>query len=117
MCNKTLYKSTVSTIAVNSGSTAVVMTPDDTLSPANGDRVSLIATTSVPVAGMSLPLQVTLNGGPVLVYDKYGNIMYGSNVKTRYVMRGYYGTNGASGTAHMILVNFPVEQTCSGSPA
>lgn len=112
-CTCNILKSTVSTVAVNSGTTAVVLTPDNALAPNNENRIELVVTTSVPAVGMALPAQVTLNGTTVPLFDKFGNIMYGANIRTRYVMRIYYGTNGTGGTAHAIVINQPVGRVCS----
>lgn len=93
------------TVAV--ASTNLLATPTDTLSPLNEGRVAIRITNSVPASGASLPVTVMLNGSEVPVYDKYGNILYGYGIRPYAIMKGYYGNNGASSTAHLQLVNYP----------
>ena len=105
-CANNIYRSTA-TAAVNTGGTALVITPDTALTPANENRVAIMVTSTIATAGLILPVQITLNGTAVPVYDKFGNILYGSEIRTNAVMKGYYGTNGSGGTAHLQLVNYP----------
>lgn len=102
--NNTVAKSNA-TVAVSS--TNLLATPTDTLSPLNEGKVAIRITNSVPANGASLPVTITLNGSAVPVYDKYGNILYGYGIRPYAVMRGYYGNNGASSSAHLQLINYP----------
>lgn len=111
--NSNVFRSLVGNIANNTAGTAVVLTPDNTLSPVNESKVSFIPTVAVPVAGMSLPAYIQLNGATVPIYDRFGNIVYGANIRTRYAYRGYYGTNGVGGTAHLQLTNYPIGRQCN----
>ena len=111
--NSNTLRSTIGTAAVDTGGTYVLLTPDNALAPVNQQRLSLAVTTSIPTAGMSLPVYVVMNGANVPVYDKYGNIVYGTDIMTRAAMHGYYGVNGSGGTAHVQLVNFPYGRSCS----
>lgn len=96
--------SKVSTATVST--TAVLLTPDQALTPENTERVYLrLATT--PSGATNVPLTVTLNAAAVPVYDRYGNIIYGNQIQYGQLLAGYYGTNGSGGTAHLQLVNFP----------
>lgn len=106
-CNSNTLHGLITAAAVNTGGTAVVLTPQNALSPVNQQRLSLSVTVTIPTAGMSLPVNVVMDGANVPVYDKYGNVVYGSDILTGAVMNGYYGTNGSGGTAHVQLVNFP----------
>lgn len=110
-CNKCSNFSTVGTAAVVS--TNLQLTPDTALSPVNQGRVCFVLTTSVPTAGLILPVTIVLDGTAVPVYDQYGNILYGSVLRTRKVIRGYYGTNGSGATAHLQLVHYPGNCFCN----
>lgn len=90
-----------------------MLTPDVALAPLNESKVSFVIATTVPVAGMSLPANITLNGVDVPIYDRFGNIIYGANLRTRFEYKGYYGTNGAGGTAHIQVVNYPIGRQCN----
>lgn len=86
--------------------TAVLLTPDTPLNPTNNERVVLRLETS-PTGATNVPVQVTLNGVAVPVYNKAGNILYGNELYDGEVLKGYYGTNGAGNTAHFIAINVP----------
>lgn len=94
----------VGTITVSA--TSALLVPDQALSPTNTERVYLRLTTT-PSGTVNVPVTVTLNGADVPVYDKAGNIVYGNQLQYGMLLAGYYGTNGAGGTAHLQLVNFP----------
>lgn len=93
------------TVAVDS--TNLLITPNADLTPLNEGRVAIRIVNSVPAAGMSLPVTITINGADVSVYDKYGNILYGYGLRPYAILKGYYGNNGTGATAHLQLVNFP----------
>lgn len=95
--------STVGTITV---AATALLVPDQALTPTNTERVYLRLTTT-PSGAVNVPVTVTLNGADVPVYDKAGNIVYGNQLQFGMLLAGYYGTNGAGGTAHLQLVNFP----------
>lgn len=104
-CNRCVNCATVGTVAVSG--TNLLLTPDSALSPSNEGRVCFVVTGSVPSAGAALPVVILLGGVQVPVYDKYGNILYGSALRRRVVIKGYFGNNGSGGTAHLQLVNYP----------
>lgn len=97
-------RATVSTVAADTDS--LTLTPDTALAPANYQRISLKITASV-TAGFTLPVEVLLAGASVPVYDKAGNIVYGSQLYYGQYLNGYYGTNGAAGADHFIALNVP----------
>lgn len=94
-------------VAASVSGTNLLLTPGSALSVENEGRVCFVLTGSVPSAGATLPVVMLVNGVQVPVYDKYGNILYGANLRSRAVIKAYYGTNGSGGTAHLQLVNFP----------
>ena len=101
-----LYKSTA-TVTIDSGNTFNLITPTNALSPSNTDKVSVLITKITSVSP-TLPVYITLNGSNYQVLDKYGNVIYGAELRTRICLRGYYGTNGNAATSqHLQLVNFP----------
>lgn len=111
-CNN-VQRSLIRSIAVNSASTAVILTPDDSVTLENEGKFSFVVAASVPVAGMSLPAYMVVGGANVPIYDRFGNIIYGANLRTRFEYKTYYGTNGAGGTAHIQVVNYPIGRQCN----
>ena len=104
-CDSTLYKSKA-TVAPDSGNTYNLITPAEALTPSNTDRVSILITSMSNILPTA-QVYITLNSTPITVLDKYGNLVYGNELRTRNCLRGYYGTNGGSSTTHFQLVNFP----------
>lgn len=106
-CNNTEVYKSKATVAVNAGNTYNLISPVNTLTPSNTDKVSILIT-SISSTLPTAPVYITLNATPIQVLDKYGNVVYGNELRTRNVLRGYYGTNGnATTTTHLQLVNFP----------
>ena len=104
--NSDLYKSTAS-VEIDSGNTFNLIIPTNALTPTNTDKISILITKITSVSP-TLPVYITLNGSNYQVLDKYGNIIYGAELRTRICLRGYYGTNGNATTPqHFQLVNFP----------
>lgn len=95
--------SLVGTITVT---TTALLVPDTPLSPTNTERVVLRLTTT-PSGASNVPANVTLNGANVPVLDRYGNTIYGNQLSTGMVLKGYFGTNGIGATSHFIVVNYP----------
>jgi hypothetical protein len=95
-------------------STDLVLTPASALSPINEERLAIRVTNSVPAAGASLPVTITLNGTQVPVYDKFGNVLYGYGLRPYAIMKGYFGNNGADSTAHYQLINYPFIRYTNG---
>lgn len=102
--NYNTLRAVVSTITADADS--LNLTPDDALVPANYQRVSLKVRANV-TSGFNLPVEVTLNGVSVPVYDKAGNVIYGSQLVYGMYLNGYYGTNGPAATAHLSVMNVP----------
>lgn len=111
--NNSIFRSIVKNVALNTAGTILVLTPENDLEPVNENKVGFIVTASVPGAGMALPATIVVNGASVPIYDRFGNIVYGSNIRTRFEYKGFYGTNGAGNTAHIQLVNYPLGRTCN----
>lgn len=105
-CDNRILKSDATVAVVTSN---LVMTTSEKLTPINEGRVEFRVTNAVPVAGNTLPLKLSMDSGTTTidVYDKFGNIMYGYGIRPYTILKGYYGTNGASGTAHFIAINYP----------
>ena len=93
-------KSDVSTINVST--TAVILVPDETMTLVDKERFGLRLTTA-PTGGLTLPVAVTINGINVNVFDRYGNIVYGNQLKAGQVIYGYFGTNGLGDTTSHII--------------
>ena len=95
----TFSKSDVSTINVTA--TAVTLVPDVAMTLVDKERFGLRLTTA-PTGGATLPVSATINGADVPVLDRYGNIVYGNQLKAGQVIYGYFGSNGSGATAHII---------------
>ena len=99
-CCYSVEKSTVSTIQANTAT--VLLVPDDPITISNKERFGLKLTANIPVSGMALPVYATINGVTTQVLDRYGNIVYGSQLKEGQVIYGYFGANGIGGAVHLI---------------
>lgn len=104
------YTSITGTAAVSG--TNLLITPSSAVTITDESRVSIVVTGSVPTAGKVLPVTITVGGADIPVYDKYGNILYGTSIKPGCAIRGYYGVNGSGGTAHIIAINLPCACNC-----
>lgn len=93
---------------VTVGADAVVLTFSSPVSVTDKDRFCFKLCQAIPEAGSNLPVQVTVNGAPVPLWNKYGNPILGSQLRNRKYI-GYYGAT----TPHVILTNTPL--TC-GNP-
>lgn len=102
-------KSDVSTI--NISTTAVVLVPDETMTLVDKERFGLRLTTA-PTGGATLPVAATINGVNVNVFDRYGNIVYGNQLKAGQVIYGYFGTNGLGDTASHIIATKVTNPSC-----
>lgn len=111
-CNCCSILSSTATVAIDSGNTFILISPSKALSPENEDRVKIKIVNSVPTAGATLPVAITFGSSNVYLYDKYGNAVYGNDLYNGLILRGYYGNNGAGGTAHFQLVGLPHRYYC-----
>lgn len=93
-CN--LFKST--SVAV-SGSNLLVTLPNN-ISFENASRLCFIICQSIPEEGKTLPVVLQSGAATASLWDKYGNIAVGSELKTRCVIRGYVGSQ--SDAVHVI---------------
>lgn len=69
-------------------------------------RVCFVICQNIPTAGETLPVQVTINGANIPVYNKYSLPVTGSDLRTRRKYRGYYVVNGAD--SYLIVENLPM---------
>jgi hypothetical protein len=93
---------------VTVGTDAVVI---DFLSPVTAvdkDRFCFKLSETIPLAGATLPVQVTVNGGSIPLWNKYGNPIIGSQLTKGRKYTGYYGAT----TPHVILQNTPMVFGC-----
>lgn len=58
--------------------------------------------------GELLPVQLTVNGTAIPLWDRYGNPVLGNQIKTRCVYRGFYGDS----SPHIIVYNLPYKEKC-----
>lgn len=103
-------KSEVSTINVTT--TAVTLVPDEPMTLVDKGRFGLRLMTA-PTGGATLPVEATINGGAVNVFDRYGNIVYGNQLKAGQVIYGYFGTNGLGATPAHIIATKVITPGCA----
>lgn len=105
-CSCAIIKSDVSTITV--GQTTVLLVPDTDITISNKQRFGLRITSAIS-GGNTLPVYATINGVTTQVLDRYGNIVYGNQLKQGQTIFGYFGNNGIGGAVHLIAtkVNNP----------
>lgn len=97
--------SSTATTAVNDSQLRI--TPDLTLSPENEQGMKVLITTSTPAEGASMPVVIFVNNKAVPVVDKYGNIIYGTQLYDGIILKGYFGNNGINNTPHYQLLKLP----------
>lgn len=99
------YKILRSKAIVTNGTGVVLITPDEALAPSNKERVAILISAITDITA-TFPVQIVLNGVNCPVTDKFGNIVYGNQLKKGLILRGYYGINGYGATAtHYQLVS------------
>lgn len=94
----------VSTITTSTTEMVLGFTP--ALGAVNEQRFSFVICTAIPGTAAPVPVQLTLNGVAVPLWNRFGNPVYSNELKTRKVYRGYFGSEG---TAHVIAINTPCE--------
>lgn len=99
------YLHTTSTVAVDSGGTNLVLTFSDNPTATNQERFCFRIAQAIPTAGLSLPVQITVNGAAVPLLDRYGNTALGASLVQNHLYKGYYGTS----TAHVLTTSLPVK--------
>lgn len=92
---------------VTVGADAVVLDFTKPVNAINRDHVCFKLCQEIPAAGASLPVQVTVNGTAIPLWNKYGNPVLGSQL-TRRKYIGYYGST----TPHVIISNSPTYCGC-----
>ena len=93
--------------SVTVGADAVVIAFSQPVTATDKDRFCFKLCQSIPAAGSTLPVQVTVNGTNIPLWNKYGNPILGSQLRTRKYC-GYYGAT----TPHVILTNTPLTCGC-----
>mgnify|MGYP003294393702 CR=1 FL=1 len=93
--------------------TAVVITfADNPTGIADTQHFCFRLCQSIPATGQDLPVQVTVNGVAVPLWNRFGNPVIGSDLKTRVNYKGFYGVS----TPHVISSSLPLPiQRCSCS--
>lgn len=102
------YLHTTSTVAVDSGSTNLVLTFLDNPVAINQQHFCFRIAQSIPTAGAALPVQVTVNGTAIPLLDRFGNTVIGAQLAQGRVYKGYYGST----TPHVITLSLPSTNTC-----
>lgn len=96
------------TALVNSG-TAVVMTVTNSTNVSSLDPFELVlcVNPNQAVTGEPLPYQVTVNGTPVALLNKYSLPIYTNRLNTRKRYYGAFVTPSGGGSSYVILFNTP----------
>lgn len=100
-CNKPNILRSSATGAVSTD--VLLLTPTTALSPIDEQKVMIKVTTATPTAGQILPVNIVFNGANVPVLDKFGNVMYGNELYSGMILKGYFGDN----EAHYLVINYP----------
>ena len=93
--------------SVTVGADAVVLAFSTTVSATDKDRFCFRLCDTIPAAGANLPVQVTVNGATIPLWNKYGNPILGSQLQRGKKYVGYYGAT----TPHVIVSNTPMGYT------
>ena len=108
MCNCGNNSSILSSTATTAvSSSQLLITPSNTLTPNNEQGVKILIKNSTAAAGMALPVFIELGGTAVPVCDKFGNLVYGTQIYKGQILKGYYGNNGIGANAHYQLIRLP----------
>jgi hypothetical protein len=99
-CKNFHKSSSITTTETN----VVVVFNDNPTDIVNEQKFCFAICQEVPSAGNALAVQLTVNGTPVSLLDKYGNPVPGCGLTKGCTYRGYYGTGG---TAHVISNSLP----------
>lgn len=102
MCNCCETINRVSSITAST--TELVLNFNPALGAVNEQKFTFVVCTAIPATTTPVPVQLTLNGNPVPLWNRYGNPIYSNELRTRKVYRGYYG---GEGTPHVIAANVP----------
>lgn len=87
--------------------TAVVLTfADGATGVADTQAFTFRLCQGIPAAGAELPVQVTVNGTAVPLWNRYGNPVLGKDLRTRVNYCGFYGAT----TPHVISWTLPLPQ-------
>ena len=91
---------TAVTIAFQDGATGI----------ADTQRFCFRLCQSIPATASDLPVQLTVNGVAVPLWNRFGNPVLGSDLKTRVNYKGFYGAS----TPHVISYTLPLtREGCS----
>lgn len=88
--------------------TAVVLDFNSVATTVDKDRFCFKLADKIPAEGANLPVQVTVNGSTIPLWNKYGNPILGSQLTTGRKYNGYYGAT----TPHIIVYNTPLVCNC-----
>lgn len=88
---------------------SVNLTFDTTVTASDKNRFCIKVFTDIPAAGLTLPVNVTVNGALIPLLNKYGNPVLGADLSRCRVYKGYYGAT----TPHVILQNNPAHYYCN----
>jgi hypothetical protein len=98
-CNEIICANSVTVNATN-----VVIDFSETVTLNDRERFNFRLCQSIPTAGASLPVVVTVNGETIPLWNKYGNPILSSELRCKRIYRSYYGAT----TPHVIVYNTPL---------
>lgn len=108
-CNCCQYFHKSSTVAI-SGGNVVITLADAPTGIVDTTKFCFVICQSIPTGSSGLPVVLVINGVNVPLWNKYGDIVTGDELKTRCTYKGYYGVQGTS--PHIIAINTPFN-TCN----
>ena len=105
MCNCKSILASTATVAIDSDT--LLITPTVSLTPENEQGIKILLTNGIPATAANLPVFITLGGAKVILTDRFGNVVYGTQLYKGLVLKGYFGNNGIGGNAHYQLLKLP----------
>lgn len=93
----------ISSITVNDTQGSVILTPSETVSLTNTDKICFKLFDAIPKSADNYPVFIFVNGVNTPIWDRYGNPALAKNVKKHKCYCGYYGST----LSHVIVDNLP----------
>ena len=103
--NRVIYRS--KSVSIDAAQVVIMLNGDiDWL--IDKDKLCFVLCQAIPAEVTGLPvILIDGNGVKLPLWDRFGNILTGENLKTRVVFKTYIGEQ--DGLPHILVTNFPVQ--------
>ena len=103
------YLHVVNSIDTTTTANTVILNFSVAATAVNQDRfcMKIPCCMSIPTSASTYAVQVTVNGSAIPLWDKYGNPLTASELSSKRIYKGYYGST----TPH-VIINAPMTYNC-----